>query len=195
MRSGWGLVVCCLVVGLLAGCGGGSTTRATTSTTGGTGDTWFEMRPVVEVSPPPCTGDTTPSEERTECYRLGGRLVGPSGIVLAKAVEGVSVPEGCPEGQKVCYVPGSPSTASAPALASWSVALTLSGEALDAFNAVAATCFERTSPAPSGQIAMVLDGTVVAAPTIQQSRYSADQFQVGGPFTEAQARDLAARFG
>lgn len=78
---------------------------------------------------------------------------------------------------------------------SWSVALTLSAEALDAFNASASECFERTSDCPSGQVAILLDGSVMTAPTIQQPRYEADQFQIAVHFTEAQARDLAARFG
>jgi preprotein translocase subunit SecD len=77
----------------------------------------------------------------------------------------------------------------------WSIALTLSSDALRVFNGSAAHCFNRALDCPSGQIAIVIDGVVVSSPEIQQPGFEADQFQISGDYTEAEARDLASRFG
>jgi preprotein translocase subunit SecD len=60
------------------------------------------------------------------------------------------------------------------------------------FNTAAAQCYNRESACPSGQLAIVLDGRVISAPTIQTPSFQADQIQItGGPFTEREAKDLA----
>ncbi len=64
---------------------------------------------------------------------------------------------------------------------------------IDLFNATAAHCAAKDETCPTGQLAIVIDGVVISAPTIQQARFEADQIQImGPPFTEAQATALAA---
>lgn len=62
---------------------------------------------------------------------------------------------------------------------------------IDAFNAIAAACFDRTAACPSGQFAIVVDGTVAVAPTVTEPSYQADQIVIGGNWTLAQAEDIA----
>jgi preprotein translocase subunit SecD len=63
---------------------------------------------------------------------------------------------------------------------------------LDLFNAAAAHCYAKDETCPTGQLAIVIDGVVISAPTIQEPSFQADQIQIaGGPFTEAQATALA----
>ena len=73
-------------------------------------------------------------------------------------------------------------------------------DGIDLFNTVAATCFNREPTCPTGQLAIVLDGDVVSAPTIQQASFEADQIQITqgeSGFPEGEAKDLALilRFG
>jgi preprotein translocase subunit SecD len=81
----------------------------------------------------------------------------------------------------------------------WVVNPTFKGGAdgIDQFNAVAAQCYAASATCPSGQLAIVLDGRVISAPTIQQPAFDADQIQISGSFDEGGARDLATslRYG
>ncbi len=74
----------------------------------------------------------------------------------------------------------------------WSVRPTLGAGAggIDAFNALAAQCFDRQPTCPTGQLALVVDGRVVSAPTVQSTGFQADQIEVSGSFDEAAARSL-----
>jgi preprotein translocase subunit SecD len=80
-----------------------------------------------------------------------------------------------------------------PGTGEWVVLPTFkSGEGgIDAFNAVAATCFSKGPECPTGQLAITLDGEVISAPTIQTPSFERDQVQVTGEFDESEARDLA----
>lgn len=74
----------------------------------------------------------------------------------------------------------------------WSVALEIKGGAsIDAFNAIAAECFNGSAACPTKQLAIVLDSVVVSAPTIQQAAFERDKIQISGSFTESEAKDLA----
>ncbi|CAB4596538.1 unannotated protein [freshwater metagenome] len=75
----------------------------------------------------------------------------------------------------------------------WTVSPTFKGGAdgIGLFNGVAAQCFSKASTCPSGQLAIVLDGRVLSAPTIQQASFQADQIQISGSFKERDAKDLA----
>jgi len=74
----------------------------------------------------------------------------------------------------------------------WSVALEMKGgDGIDAFNAIAATCFPPSESCPTGQLAIVLDSEVQSAPTIQQASFQADEIQISGSFSQAEAKDLA----
>lgn len=59
------------------------------------------------------------------------------------------------------------------------------------FNNAAAQCASGSATCPSTQLAIVLDGQVVSAPTIQEAQFSRDQIQISGSFTERTAKDLA----
>jgi preprotein translocase subunit SecD len=64
-------------------------------------------------------------------------------------------------------------------------------EGRDRWNAAAAQCYNRVETVcPSGQMAIVLDGTVISAPVVQTPVFD-DEVQITGAFTESEARDLA----
>ena len=66
-------------------------------------------------------------------------------------------------------------------------------DGVDRFNAAAAFCYEQTTECPTGELAIVMDGTVISAPTINQATFQRDQIQISGDFTEASAEALAQR--
>ena len=59
------------------------------------------------------------------------------------------------------------------------------------WNKLAADCFNRTEVCPTGQLAMVLDGTVISAPTVNEPEFTGGSVQISGSFTANEARDLA----
>ena len=59
------------------------------------------------------------------------------------------------------------------------------------WNKMAAACFNRTELCPTGQLAMVLDGTVISAPTVNEPEFTGGSVQISGSFTADEARDLA----
>ncbi len=85
------------------------------------------------------------------------------------------------------------SSASAEFQNEWVVALSMKGGAngIDAFNGIAAECFNRSQVCPTGQLAIVLDSVVQSAPNIEQPSYERDQIQISGTFSEGDAKDLA----
>lgn len=44
---------------------------------------------------------------------------------------------------------------------------------------------------PTGQVAILLDGEVLSAPTVQQPSFERDQIVIAGEFTEPEATDIA----
>lgn len=70
-------------------------------------------------------------------------------------------------------------------------------DGIELFNAAAATCNSKATTCPNGQLAIVLDGRVISAPSINQPTYSRDQIEISGGFTEKEARELATvlRYG
>ncbi|MFM7127526.1 MAG: preprotein translocase subunit SecD [Actinomycetota bacterium] len=75
---------------------------------------------------------------------------------------------------------------------SWGVRVTLKpgpdGDQL--WNSGAAQCFARSAACPTGRMAIVLDGVVQSAPSVNQPSFSGG-VDVTGNFTESEARDLA----
>ena len=59
------------------------------------------------------------------------------------------------------------------------------------WNKLAAACFNKTAECPTGQLAMVLDGTVISAPTVNEPEFTGGTVQISGSFTPDEARDLA----
>lgn len=59
------------------------------------------------------------------------------------------------------------------------------------WNKLAAACFNKTAECPTGQLAMVLDGTVISAPTVNEPEFTGGTVQISGSFTPQEARELA----
>lgn len=59
------------------------------------------------------------------------------------------------------------------------------------FNGAAAQCYAKAPNCPSGQLAIVLDGQVISAPSINAASFKADQIEISGSFNERTAKDLA----
>jgi preprotein translocase subunit SecD len=79
----------------------------------------------------------------------------------------------------------------------WGVSLTIKGDDLALFNQVSSECFNRAATCPTGQLAIVLDGEVQSAPSINEPTFTGDGLQISGNFSQQKARDLALilRFG
>jgi preprotein translocase subunit SecD len=61
----------------------------------------------------------------------------------------------------------------------------------DQWNALATQCFNRAETCPTGQIAIVLDGSVISAPVVQEAVFTGGSVQITGDFTQQEAEDLA----
>jgi len=66
-------------------------------------------------------------------------------------------------------------------------------EGIDLFNAAAQKCNTRAPECPSEQLAIVLDGLVITAPSIDEATFSRDQIQIRGSFGEDEAKDVASK--
>ncbi|WP_208027797.1 protein translocase subunit SecD [Rhabdothermincola sediminis] len=69
-------------------------------------------------------------------------------------------------------------------------------DGIDKFNAAASQCYSGGTTCPAqgggkGRLAIVLDGRVVSAPSINEPSFSRDQIEISGDFNERTARDLA----
>ena len=64
-------------------------------------------------------------------------------------------------------------------------------DGIDKFNAAATLCNTGAPECPTRQLAIVLDGEVISAPTINNPTYARDQITISGSFTEERAKDLA----
>ena len=74
----------------------------------------------------------------------------------------------------------------------WGVRVTLRGGATgaDLWNSGAARCYAKDSSCPSGRMAIVLDGVVQSAPSVNQPSFTGG-VDITGSFTEGEAKDLA----
>ncbi len=74
----------------------------------------------------------------------------------------------------------------------WGVRVTLRGGATgaDLWNSGAARCFAKDSSCPSGRMAIVLDGVVQSAPSVNQPSFTGG-VDITGSFSEGEAKDLA----
>jgi preprotein translocase subunit SecD len=73
----------------------------------------------------------------------------------------------------------------------WEVRVNLKdGDGEDRWNALAAQCFNSQPTCPTGQLAIVLDGEVISAPSVNEPRFNG-RVQITGQFSEQEARDLA----
>ena len=72
----------------------------------------------------------------------------------------------------------------------WSVSVDLTSSGNKLFNELAALCFAGGPECPTKQIAIVLDGIVRSAPTVNDSNF-AGTVSITGDFTEREAKDLS----
>jgi preprotein translocase subunit SecD len=72
----------------------------------------------------------------------------------------------------------------------WAVSVDLTGKGNTTFNELAALCYAGGPECPTKQIAIVLDGIVRSAPTVQEPQFSGT-VSITGQFTEREAKDLA----
>ncbi|MDP9419624.1 MAG: protein translocase subunit SecD [Actinomycetota bacterium] len=84
-----------------------------------------------------------------------------------------------------------------PTSAEWAVLLEFTDEGIARFNQVADACFNGQPTCAQRSVAIVLDGKVVSAPSVQNPEYQRDEVNITGDFDEAAAKDLATvlRFG
>ena len=76
-------------------------------------------------------------------------------------------------------------------IGTWTVLPIFTAEGIEAFNTAAGECAALAPTCPSGQIALVVDGRVVSAPTIEAPRFEADQIVISGDYDEVEADALA----
>ncbi|HEU5084640.1 MAG TPA: protein translocase subunit SecD [Acidimicrobiales bacterium] len=76
-------------------------------------------------------------------------------------------------------------------LGQWQVGVEVRGDSIDEFNRIAGTCYSGAPTCPTKQLAIVLDGRVVSAPSINAPAFKADEISITGQFTEDEAKDLA----
>ena len=146
----------------------------------------LELRPVLAVLEPSSAPTTTPLADRSDdqpvvaadgdgvTYQLGPVVVDTSGIESAVAA---STPVG-----------------------DWTVdpVLRSGPDGIDAFNALASACYAGAETCPPvapegrGMVAILLDGTVLVAPSINVASFERDQIQISSDFDELSARALAA---
>jgi hypothetical protein len=157
--------------------GGGTVDTTSPSTTGASDDPPVAtddrdlpdgFYPVALTEPAPCrTAGMRPDPEGTNCYRLPDEPA--AGADIIESAE-ASVD---------------------PASGGWRVDIVFTEDGIGAFNEVAAICAQFGATCPYGQLALLVGGEIVTAPTIQQPSFERDQVVVSGDFTRDEAEDLA----
>ena len=61
----------------------------------------------------------------------------------------------------------------------------------DVWNALSTKCFAGGADCPTKAIAIILDGEVISAPTVQTATFDNGSVQISGSFSETEAQDLA----
>ena len=124
--------------------------------------------------------DVTPSDPETPVLAnfVERFLLGPAGVTPTTPLTGAAI-----------------QTASAQftGVANWLVSLSMKAgeEGIDRFNALAARCYSRDSTCPTQRMAIVLDGNVESAPTVNAPGFEREEITIQGSFSEREARDLA----
>lgn len=181
----------------------------------------LRFRPVLQVLPPGLEGLETGGEEPTEpdpADADGTTTTAPAPTTSAPPPPGledlqltptedddpeqpVTLGEFDDEGSEVARYRLGPAEATGEILSGasaqlqgvgqWAVGVEVRGDRIDDFNAIAAQCFNGQPTCPTRQLAIVLDGKVVSAPSIDAASFAADAISISGDFTESEAKDLA----
>jgi preprotein translocase subunit SecD len=159
-----------------------------TTTAGGTTNTTKQGGVVsgqaaTTTTAPATTPTTTPAAEPI-CPAKTSTVDDPKAIVVLPYREGDEQNKGV----RLCMGPAeltgeAVKTAKAQFDAQWKVNVSFTKKGLDEFNVLAAKYFQR-------QVAIVLDGVVQSAPSINAQRFDTGA-EISGNFTEDEARDLA----
>lgn len=72
------------------------------------------------------------------------------------------------------------------------VALEMTSEGIDLFNDLAEACFRQAASCPTGRVAIVAAGRVVAAPTVNEPSFEADQISISVGSDPDEAEEIAA---
>lgn len=157
------------------GTGGTGTTNPTTTTAAGGAPVVTDDRtlddgfyPVEATEPAPCRSPgMRPDRENTDCYLLPDEPAAGTDIVeeAEAAIDPIS--------------------------GGWRVELVFTEDGIATFNDVAAICSQFGAACPVGQLALLVDGEVVTAPTITQPSFERDQVIVSGEFSRDDAEALA----
>ena len=169
-----------------------------TTTTTVKGATTTTLKPASTTLPPPAGG-------------IGSsRTAAVTTTTIPTATEAVNPATGLPDGQTILpgrkdgliYLLGpaeatgevfsNDSSAQVDAGAWVVVAKLRSGAAgADVWNALSTKCFAGGADCPTKAIAIILDGEVISAPTVQTPTFDNGSVQISGSFSETEAQDLA----
>lgn len=162
------------------------------------------FRPVLAVAAPASDGGAPTCEGVRVGRARGAQVAETTTTASAAPPPGSDVLAGT--GDQVCYLVG-PVAADGGDLAgakagigsdgNWMVTVRPRSTSVDDLNALFDACYEATATCPPvagehGAVAVVIDGEVVSAPTVNGEDLADEAFQISGSFTEAEARDLAA---
>jgi hypothetical protein len=73
----------------------------------------------------------------------------------------------------------------------WTVEPLFTAAGIEAFNSIAKACWQRFPTCPTSQLAILVDGEVISAPTIQSDGFERDAISISGDFDQSEAEDLA----
>ncbi|MGH8972686.1 MAG: protein translocase subunit SecD [Acidimicrobiia bacterium] len=154
-----------------------STTKQGGTVTAGQADTTTTTAPATTPTTTPAAQPLCPAETST--------VDDPNAVVVLPYREGDEENRGA----RLCLGPAeltgqAVKTAKAQFDSEWQVDVTFTKEGGDQFNALAAKYFQR-------QVAIVLDGVVQSAPSINAQSFPDRKAVISGNFTEDEARDLA----
>ena len=178
--------------------GATTTTVKGATTTTVKGATTTTLKPASTTLPPPAGG-------------IGSsRTAAVTTTTIPTATEAVNPATGLPDGQTILpgrkdgliYLLGpaeatgevfsNDSSAQVDAGAWVVVAKLRSGAAgADVWNALSTKCFAGGADCPTKAIAIILDGEVISAPTVQTPTFDNGSVQISGSFSETEAQDLA----
>lgn len=173
----------------VAGCSSDDGESSTpTTTTAALPSSTLVFRPVAEVLPADACDEpendlfpATDTRGSIACYRLGAAPV--DRVIVVSA--------GIAPNWPTCFEGDPPSCADINE--PWLIEPVLedSANGIGALNTLAEPCLIRAEDCPTGQVAIVIDGEVVSAPTIEAPSFEPDQIVIAGDFTEQEAQALA----
>jgi preprotein translocase subunit SecD len=167
-----------------------TTAPPATTTTAAPGETTTTTSaPVVGSETSGCTSGIELSEEA-----IAAAVPAPEGGVIAPSEDGATIFTLGPVG----FTGDALSSAEATIQNQWTVSADVRGSSQDEANAAFNACFNGEPTCPpqsqaevSGAIAIVLDGQVISAPTVNAQNLASDTFTITGEFTEDEAKELA----